>query len=474
MAFNISYVYHAIDKFTGPANKIARSINKIVEKSKRANASIKQLGRGIRDVGVKMTAFATTAIGFLGFSMLRAASDAEESASKFNTVFSSISKSANKTAKELSRSFGLSRTEAKELLGDTGDLLTGFGFTQESALDLSTQVQKLAVDLASFTNFSGGAVGASKALTKALLGERESVKSLGISILEEDVKARVKQLVIVERMTFASKRQAKAFATLQLAQEQSKNAIGDFARTQDGFANKTRIMSAAIKDLKERLGEQLLPMASKLVSKITKLVRKFEDTSPKVKKLILVIGGLIAVAGPLLLIFGGLVIGIGALLSPIGLAVAAIAGMIATLTVLAVKYKSVGSILKSLGSIMVSVFKIATIPIRTMFNLVSSLFDKLMSILGVTGKVKDLFSGFSLAGVAEGAEGFAKGLAGLLDGSAGGSAQSGGVATQSAASRAVLDGIININAPPGVVKNTNMSVAGAGGNLGMSMIGAGG
>ena len=31
---------------------------------------------------------------------------------------------------------GQSRKSAQELLGDTGDLLTGFGFTQDSALDL--------------------------------------------------------------------------------------------------------------------------------------------------------------------------------------------------------------------------------------------------------------------------------------------------------------------------------------------------
>ena len=77
------------------------------------------------------------------------------------------------------------------MLGSTGDLLTGMGATAETALDLSTKTQRLAVDLASFSNYQGGAKGASEALTKAMLGERESVKALGIVISEANVKQKI-------------------------------------------------------------------------------------------------------------------------------------------------------------------------------------------------------------------------------------------------------------------------------------------
>ena len=127
-------------------------------------------------------------------SLIRSARDAEETFSKFGTVFKSVTAQAEKSATLLAQSYGLSSVKAKQLLADTGDLLSGFGFTGAAALDLSTQVNELAVDLASFTNFSGGAAGASAALTKAILGERESAKSLGIAIQEADVQARVFQL----------------------------------------------------------------------------------------------------------------------------------------------------------------------------------------------------------------------------------------------------------------------------------------
>lgn len=463
MAFNVSYIYQAIDKFSGTANKIARSMNNLAEKSKKANLDIKQLGRGIRDAGTKMTAFATTSIGFLGYSMVKAASDAEESASKFNTVFSSIEKDANNVAKNLGKNYGLSRTASKELMGDTGDLLTGFGFTQESALGLSKQVQELAVDLASFTNFSGGAEGASKALTKALLGERESVKSLGISILEEDVKARVKQLVVVDKMRFASMRQAKAFATLQLAQEQSKNAIGDFARTSGGYANQVRIMSNRLQDLKETLGVKLLPIALKIVKKITELSERFENLSPKIQKIILVSAGLVAAIGPLLLLIGGLVIGFGLLLSPIGLVVAGITA----LTAVAIKFKPIGDTIR----IIFHSIKLAAGFVIDKISQLIDYFKELFSYSEGLTRIGEKVSGF-FGGMGSFTDNLAKAADSLSkqDNTFGQSVRDS--INADIKSRSIIEGNINVNAPPGVVNSVDLSSKGSGANLGMSMAGA--
>lgn len=215
---------------------------------------------------------AASAIFNFSKTAIQAASDAEETSSKFATVFKDISASSDKTAKDLAKNFGLSTTAAKQLLGDTGDLLTGFGFTQKGALELSNGVQELAVDLASFTNFSGGAAGASAALTKALLGETESLKSLGISINQEDIKKQV-AINTSKGLTFATERQAKAQATLDLAMAQSGNAIGDFARTSQGFANQQRILSNVIQDVTESLGSQLLPVANLVLGSLITLFR---------------------------------------------------------------------------------------------------------------------------------------------------------------------------------------------------------
>jgi len=302
-----------------------RRIGDVRENVRNLSGNLGEVSARIRNFGAGMSLFLTAPIALMGKAMITAASDAEESRQKFNVVFRSISAESEKTADNLAKDFGLAGTTARELLGDTGDLLTGFGFTGESALKLSKDVNELAVDLASFTNFSGGAEGASKALTKALLGERESVKSLGISILEEDVKRQV-ALNTAKGMTFETMRQAKAFATLQIAQRQSQNAIGDYARTSEGAANQFRLFGERVKDLKESFGKLLLPIALKITKVFINMVEFLNDLPKPIKVLLLSLGGLAAIVGPLILVIGLLgqaiagIIALGPILGGIGIA----------------------------------------------------------------------------------------------------------------------------------------------------------
>lgn len=308
-----------VDESEKKVNKLKKTLDNVAKKS--------------IDVGKKLTAFVTLPVLALGVAFIKAASDAEETSSKFAVVFQDVSDEAEKTAKNLSKNFGLSSTAAKTLLSDTGDLLSGFGFTGEKALELSTAVNELAVDLASFTNFAGGAEGASAALTKALLGERESVKSLGISILEEDVKKKVAEQR-TQGLTFETERQAKAFATLAIAQQQSANAIGDFARTNQGFANQLRILRGRMNDLSVSFGVILLPIANQIVQRIIKFADAINDLSKETKTTIVIIASLAAVLGPLFLIFGSIVKVLAALKFltalevPLGIVIAKIAGIV--------------------------------------------------------------------------------------------------------------------------------------------------
>ena len=362
--FVVSYKFKAVDQFSAfarkaksSADRLGRSMNGLAEKTKKASRNFKQFGKEARLAGAKMTAVATLPIALLGRGMIRSARDAEEARSKFNTVFKDISDSSNSMADSIAKSYGLANTESRVLLGNTGDLLTGFGFSQESALDLSADVQKLAVDLASFTNIEGGASRASKALTSALLGEREAVKSLGISILEEDVKARVKQLVVVEKMKFATERQAKAFATLQIATEQSKNAIGDFARTSDSLANRQRILAANTQNMAEKYGNLLLPIATKVTNGLIRLANWMEKLSPTTKKAVLFTAALVAIGGPLLIMIGAIstaipfvVAGFAAISAPVWAVVAAFAAAYAIGTNLANNLALFPALYESIGA----------------------------------------------------------------------------------------------------------------------------
>lgn len=200
----------------------------------------------------------------------------EESQNKLNVTFSNVSNQANKMRDNLVKAFGFSSLEATNLLGSTGDLLTGFGFAQEKALGLSNQVQQLAADLASFQNLEGGAAQASEALTKALLGETESAKSLGIVIRQNtpEFRDQVKSLMQTQGVTESV---AKAQVIFQQALDQSKNALGDFGRTQDSFANVQRRIQAGFEDIKIIIGRNFLPVLTDLSKGFLENINRFKD-----------------------------------------------------------------------------------------------------------------------------------------------------------------------------------------------------
>jgi len=216
--------------------------------------------------GAVVSGQAVLALAQKGFSTLtgfikestEVARDSQEMISKYDVVFGGMGDASEAAAKKFSDSFDLAGATSKEMLSNTGNLLQGMGATKEESLALSLEVNTLASDLSSFTNNAGGSKAASEALTKALLGEKESMKTLGIAILDSDVNARVAKNG-QDNLTGTALKLAKAQATLQLITEQSKNAIGDYARTQDSAANVQKRAAESTKALQIAVGTALNP-----------------------------------------------------------------------------------------------------------------------------------------------------------------------------------------------------------------------
>ena len=214
----------------------------------------------------------------------RAASDAEEIGSKYATIFRDMGSEAERMADDFADSFGLAGSTSRELLGNTADLLTGFGLTQEGAADLSLATNTLAANLASFSNAQGGAAAVSKALTAAYSGERESLKTYGIIITEATLKEKMFEEAS-KGLTFATEQQAKMSATLAMATEQSANAVGDVARTWDSTANVMRRFTEANKELKEALGVSVNKGLTPFTAAMADLIKQVADGITKSNEL---------------------------------------------------------------------------------------------------------------------------------------------------------------------------------------------
>jgi hypothetical protein len=241
------------------ADSATRKLSGLESKTKQSSSTFKNFAKnflGPAGIAAAVTAAAVALVKF-GAASAKAAADAEETFAKFRTVFQEVPIEAANAVNDLADSYDLAGSTAARLLGNTGDLLTGFGLTADAALELSDQTTRLAIDLASFTNAAGGAEAVSSALTRAYSGERDALKSYGIVITEAAVQAQVlKQRQ--QGLTFSTEQQAKAQATLTLALEQSQNAIGDYERTSDSAVNTQRRLQQEVIRLKENFGEFVL------------------------------------------------------------------------------------------------------------------------------------------------------------------------------------------------------------------------
>ena len=300
-------------------------------------SKFKAFSRGMTEKGKQLTASVTLPILAIGTALVKVASDAEETRNKFNTAFRGIEGRASTTAKALADGYGLARAESEKLLANTGDLLKGFGATADEALDLSFEVQKLAADLGSYNNLPTEQ--ASQAITSALLGEREALKSLGVVVSEEAVK---RQLALdgTSELTGELLLQAKAQATLKLITAQSGDAIGDFARSSDSVANTTKALVADFQNLAVELGQELLPIAKDILDFARGAIKGFSELSDGNKQLIITLAGIAAAAGPVLAFVGSLGTALTFLAAnPIVLAVAGIAALVAVLVTLQSQYE---------------------------------------------------------------------------------------------------------------------------------------
>jgi hypothetical protein len=161
-------------------------------------------------------------------------------------------------AEESAAAMGLTSDQAVGMAAGMGDLLKPMGFTADQAGEMSTEMLDLSGALSAW---SGGARSASEVgdiLTKALLGEREQLKELGISISEADVSQRLMEMG-AEDLTGAALEQAKAIATQQLIMEKSTDAQEAWQNgTMDGVKAQNEAR-ASIENVKEGLVKALFP-----------------------------------------------------------------------------------------------------------------------------------------------------------------------------------------------------------------------
>lgn len=283
--------------------------------------TIDKVGQKFQAVGRNMSAYVTLPILAAGAAAVKFASDYNESLNKVDVSFKASSVEVKAFAKTSLESFGIAEGTALDMAAAYGDMGTSMGLPISEAAKMSTSLVGLAGDLASFKNISIDI--ANTAISAIFTGETESLKKLGIVMTEVNLKQFALNSGIqknYEQMSQAEKVQLRYNYILSV----TKNAQGDFIRTQGGAANQTRIFQESLKQVGQQLGQVILPLFTKLITAVNSKIKAFLALSETTKTVIVVVAGLVAVIGPLLL-------GIGAIMATIPLIVAgftAISGVI--------------------------------------------------------------------------------------------------------------------------------------------------
>ena len=282
------------------ANKVSKALDNVsdsakrthnqVEKNTKANAQFAAGMSGLSKAAITGAA-AIAAKSLLDFSLsaIQAASSAQEAAGAFGTTFAGAAEKLNGELAKNANLFGLTTSEAQQLISVFGSVAQGIGFTQEESADLSSDLFNLAGDIASFNNITAGAAPVLQAFRSALVGEREALKTYGIAITEAEVQTKAFEQT-GKTSADALTRQEKALATTALIFERSAVQQGNAAREASGFAAQTLIARSATQELREELGEQLLPAAGEILRTFNEirtdatpaLIDRFSDLNTQV------------------------------------------------------------------------------------------------------------------------------------------------------------------------------------------------
>jgi hypothetical protein len=264
------------------AKKLEREVDRSMGRIARESES--KMKVAFRRIGLAVAAaFSVRAVTRFAREMLRLGSSAEETASKFGTVF------GQERAAELdgfldrfARIAGLTRTEGREMLANFGAIFQGAGLAADASADLSEQAVRMAADFQSFHDIPIAETFA--AIRSGATGEAEPLKRLGIILRAVDVDT----LALANSNKTLAKdltEQERVVARMQLIYEKAGVAVGDLARTQDSTANRVRNLTTWFRQLREDLAIGLLPVFRLAVIEIGNASGLFDGLSGAVQGL---------------------------------------------------------------------------------------------------------------------------------------------------------------------------------------------
>lgn len=246
-----------------------KGLNKITQSVKRFGAAVG-------------TAFGVTALIKFGKEAVNLASDVQEAQNVVDTAFGAMSGMVEKFADTAIEKYGMSELAAKQTASTYMAMSKGMGMYGEQAAQMAIDAAARTGDIASFYNMTQKE--ADTMLKSIWTGETESLKRIGVVMTQTNLDQYALQKGF-GKTTSAMNQQELVMLRYQYVMEQTGLAAGDFEKTQDSWANQTRVLSERWKQFLSLMGTgliQLLTPALKFLNQMMSVLIRFADAFSKV------------------------------------------------------------------------------------------------------------------------------------------------------------------------------------------------
>lgn len=270
-------------------NRAIRDLNSLKTGSSQTAGPMAQLGVAGVAMGAAIGGAALAAAAAVGRMAVSFAVDGVQSAISLNetinksaVVFGDAQQSIIKFADTAVTNLGQTRAQAIDAASGFAIFGKSAGLTGQDLSKFSTDLVSLSADLSSFHNAAPDEV--IMALGSALRGEAEPMRRFGVLLDDAALKAQAMAMGIYEG-TGSLTQQQKVLSAQALILKQTTDAQGDFARTSDGLANQTRVLSAAFVELQTAFGIGFLEGLGDTSSGVNGLQQAMQNAEPGVRQL---------------------------------------------------------------------------------------------------------------------------------------------------------------------------------------------
>ena len=251
-----------------------------------ANSLMGTVGKLGAAIGV---AFGVSALVKFAKQAVELSSDVQEVQNVVDVSFGDMRDQMEAFANTAIEKFGISALTAKRTGSTYMAMAKGMGIAGQEAADMALNLTGLSADMASFYNVSQKY--ADIALKSVFTGETETLKQYGIVMTQTNLQEFARQKGIIKSIQ-AMTQQEQTMLRYQYVMKQTALAQGDFARTQDSWANQTRILSERWKEMQivwgdafRTIGTLILPAINTLIKGLTTVAQYAKSAAQAIARM---------------------------------------------------------------------------------------------------------------------------------------------------------------------------------------------